>query len=48
VTILAVLYANWREVTMPDLKLLFALTGVLTVASGLHYLITSRRYLESE
>jgi cardiolipin synthase len=48
VTILAVLYANWREVAMPDLKLLFALTGVLTVASGLHYLITSRRYLESE
>jgi cardiolipin synthase len=47
VTILAVLYANWREVAMPDLKLLFALTGVLTVASGLHYLFTTRRYLES-
>ncbi|HEX4996677.1 MAG TPA: CDP-alcohol phosphatidyltransferase family protein [Terriglobia bacterium] len=47
-TILAVLFANWLERPIPELAILYYLTGVMTAVSGVHYLITSRRYLEEE
>ena len=43
-TVLAVLYSNWKHVTVPELNILFYLTGFMTAFSGLHYLITGRRY----
>ena len=46
-TVLAVLYANWLGAPLANLRILYALTGVLTVVSGLQYLITTRQYLES-
>lgn len=42
VTILAVLYGNWREQTLPQLEFLYYATGALTAFSGLHYLVTGR------
>ena len=44
-TVLAVLYANWHGAAVPELRLLFYLTGFMTAFSGLHYLITGRKYL---
>ena len=42
ITILAVLYCNWKEQTVPQLQILYYVTGGLTVFSGLHYLFTGR------
>jgi cardiolipin synthase len=42
ITLLAVLYCNWREQVVPELKILYFATGGLTAFSGLHYLITGR------
>jgi cardiolipin synthase len=44
-TVLAVLYANWTGATVPQLAIFFFLTGFITAFSGLHYLITGRKYL---
>jgi len=44
-TVLAVLYSNWRVAVVPELRVLFYLTGLMTAFSGLHYLITGRKYL---
>jgi cardiolipin synthase len=44
-TVLAVLYANWMGATVPQLGIFFFLTGFMTAFSGLHYLITGRKYL---
>jgi len=44
-TILAVLFANWRNVAVPELQILFYVTGFMTAFSGLHYLATGRQYL---
>lgn len=42
--VLAVLYANWKQVPAPELNVLFYLVGLITTFSGLHYLFTGRRY----
>jgi cardiolipin synthase len=42
ITVLAVLYCNWRERVVPQLDILYYVTGGLTAFSGLHYLITRR------
>jgi cardiolipin synthase len=42
ITVLAVLYCNWREATVPQLQILYYITGGLTAFSGLHYLVTGR------
>ena len=41
-TVLAVLYCDWRSVTVPELQILFYITGFMTAFSGLHYLVTAR------
>jgi len=42
ITVLAVLYCNWLEEVVPQLSILYYITGGLTAFSGLHYLITGR------
>jgi cardiolipin synthase len=42
ITVLAVLYCNWREETVPKLTIFYYITGGLTAFSGLHYLVTGR------
>ena len=42
VTVLVVLYGNWRDQFIPQLQLLYYATGALTAFSGLHYLFTGR------
>src|SRR5215813_14077740 len=42
-TVLAVLYANWRHVAVPELQILFYMTGLMTALSGLHYLVRGLR-----
>jgi cardiolipin synthase (CMP-forming) len=46
--ILAVLYCNWRNVTLPQLSILFYMAGIATALSGLHYLVTGRKHLGVE
>jgi cardiolipin synthase (CMP-forming) len=38
-TVFAVLYVNWRHVIVPELHILFYMTGLMTTISGLHYLV---------
>jgi cardiolipin synthase (CMP-forming) len=42
-TVLGVLYVNWKHVTVPELHILFYMTGLMTAFSGLHYLIRGLR-----
>jgi cardiolipin synthase len=42
-TVLAVLYCNWRLVNVPELQILFYMTGMMTAFSGLHYLARGLR-----
>ena len=42
-TVLAVLYTNWRHAAIPELQILFYMTGLMTAFSGLHYLIRGLR-----
>jgi cardiolipin synthase len=42
-TVLAVLYANWRDQFMPELNVLFYMTGLMTAFSGIHYLVRGLR-----
>ncbi len=37
-TVFAVLYVNWKHVTIPELHILFYMTGLMTAFSGVHYL----------
>ena len=37
-TVFAVLYVNWKSVTVPELHILFYATGLVTAFSGVHYL----------
>ena len=39
-TVFAVLYCNWRGTPVPELQILFYMTGFMTALSGMHYLIT--------
>jgi cardiolipin synthase len=41
-TVLAVLFCNWQGEVVPQLRILYYLTGALTAFSGLHYLVTGR------
>jgi cardiolipin synthase len=41
-TVLAVLYCNWRGWVVPQLRVLYYITGAMTAFSGLHYLVTGR------
>ncbi len=43
-TVLGVLYCNWKGIVVPELHILFYMTGFMTVLSGLHYLVIGRRY----
>jgi cardiolipin synthase len=43
--VLAVLFANWEAVVVPELNIIFYMTGFMTAFSGLHYLVTGRQYL---
>jgi cardiolipin synthase (CMP-forming) len=38
VTVFAVLYVNWKHITVPELHILFYMTGLMTAFSGVHYL----------
>jgi cardiolipin synthase len=42
VTVLAVLYCNWLGRPVPQLWVLYYVTGFMTAFSGLHYLVTGR------
>ena len=42
-TVLAVLYVDWRHVTVAELNILFYMTGLMTTFSGLHYLVRGLR-----
>jgi cardiolipin synthase len=42
-TVFAVLYANWRHAAVPELHILFYMTGLMTAFSGLHYLVRGLR-----
>jgi len=42
-TVLAVLYSDWKHVAVPELNILFYITGAITAFSGLHYLARSLR-----
>jgi cardiolipin synthase len=42
-TVIAVLYMNWRHLAVPELNVLFYMTGLMTVFSGLHYLVRGLR-----
>ena len=43
-TVLTVLYSNWKSAAVPELNILFYMTGFMTGLSGLHFLATGRRY----
>lgn len=42
-TVLAVLYSNWQDAVVPELNVLFYMTGMMTAFSGLHYLVRGLR-----
>ena len=45
-TVLSVLYCEWQSVNVPELQVLFYMTGFMTAFSGLHYLVTARQLNE--
>jgi cardiolipin synthase len=42
-TVLFVLYANWQNLVLPELNIIFYMTGLMTAFSGIHYLVRSLR-----
>ena len=42
-TVLAVLYSNWRHSAVSELQIMFYMTGLMTALSGLHYLVRGLR-----
>jgi cardiolipin synthase (CMP-forming) len=46
VTVFVVLYCNWRGAFVPELQLLYFMTGFMTAFSGLHYLVTKALVLK--
>ncbi len=46
-TVLGVLYSNWQHVAVPQLNVLFYMTGLMTAFSGLHYLVRGLRHWQS-
>ena len=47
-TVLAVLYVNWQNMAMPELNIVFYMTGLMTAFSGLHYLVRGLRQWQSQ
>jgi cardiolipin synthase (CMP-forming) len=43
ITVLAVLYTNWQGLILPELNILFYMTGLMTAFSGIHYLVRGLR-----
>ena len=41
--VLAVLYVNWKPVAVPELNVVFYMTGLMTAFSGIHYLVRGLR-----
>jgi len=39
-TVLAVLFCNWQQAAIPQLMILYIMTGFMTAFSGVHYLVT--------
>ena len=39
-TVLAVLFCNWQPAAIPQLQILYFMTGFMTAFSGVHYLVT--------
>jgi cardiolipin synthase len=42
-TVLAVLFTNWQGLIVPELNVLFYMTGLMTAFSGIHYLVRGLR-----
>ena len=42
-SVLAVLYSNWRHSAVSELQIMFYMTGIMTAFSGLHYLVRGLR-----
>src|SRR5262245_716237 len=42
-TVFAVLYTNWQHLSVPELTILFYMTGLMTTFSGIHYLVRGLR-----
>jgi cardiolipin synthase len=42
-TVLVVLYTNWQNLVVPELNILFYMTGLMTAFSGIHYLVRGLR-----
>jgi cardiolipin synthase len=42
-TVLAVLYTNWQHRVIPELNVIFYMTGLMTAFSGIHYLVRGLR-----
>jgi len=42
-TVLVVLYMNWQHLVIPELHILFYMTGLMTAFSGIHYLVRGLR-----
>ena len=42
-TVLVVLYTNWQNLVVPELSILFYMTGLMTAFSGIHYLVRGLR-----
>jgi cardiolipin synthase len=42
-TVLSVLYTNWQGQAVPELNILFYMTGLMTAFSGIHYLVRGLR-----
>jgi cardiolipin synthase len=42
-TVFAVLFLNWRHLPVPQLNVVFYMTGLMTAFSGIHYLVRSLR-----
>ena len=47
-TVFGILYSNWRHATIPELQIVFYMTGLMTAFSGLHYLVRGLRQWTSE
>jgi cardiolipin synthase len=47
IVVLAVLWANWQNVLVPELRVLFYMAGLVTAFSGLHYLKRGLRQWQS-
>src|SRR5213075_2279875 len=42
-TVLAVLYLNWMHFALPEMNIVFYMTGLMTAFSGIHYLVRGLR-----